>query len=582
MAKRDTPSEADIRDWVGDPSFARARRYTGDGSLFNLRRQGETIKAHCLGSAPQPYRVEVTLDMGEIVSDDCSCPVGGRCKHVAALLLTWSEDPDRFGEAQDLSVALNTRSKEELITLITQMIRRYPDLETLLDLPIPGGTAQNQPLDPKVIERQVDQLFSGLDYEYGAAYGAADQLSEIADLGRQYAAAGDWRNAAVVYHTVAQGVFDHMDFDDDGALGSVAIDCVAALGEALDAVTEPTLREVILRYLFELYQADVTAGGYGISDEAPDLLLTHATTAEKAMLAQIVRSALSQAGRDHSNWYARPMGGLLLALEEETLDDESYLRICRETGQTYNLIERLLSRDRIEEAVQAAQALGDYELLGVEPAFRVHDQLARFAGLVAARKPAAQDRQLRSWLRNYAQQQGNLDQALALSQEIFWVMPDLEEYRRIQLLATQLGRWPTLQRDLLTRLSEAPQYHELLTRIYLQAGEIDKAIALVRQLREPAGWYRFSGVSLLLLEVARAAEETRPQSAINLYRQIVEQLIGDRKRDSYASAASYLQTMRPLYQRLNQLADWHKLVDDIRQQNPRLRALHDELDKAGL
>jgi hypothetical protein len=29
--------------------------------------------------------VQATLGAGDILASDCSCPVGGRCKHVAAL-----------------------------------------------------------------------------------------------------------------------------------------------------------------------------------------------------------------------------------------------------------------------------------------------------------------------------------------------------------------------------------------------------------------------------------------------------------------------------------------------------------------
>jgi uncharacterized Zn finger protein len=576
-----TATEADIRAWVGDQSFSRSRSYARDGSILNPRRQGDTLKAQCIGSAPQPYRVEVTLGEKGIAADRCSCPIGSHCKHVAALLLTWLHDAASFAEVQEVSVALSNRSKEELIALVTRMVHRYPDLETMLDLPMPGATS-NKPIDPKVIERQVNQVFSGWEYEYGASYAGAEQLGEIVDLGRQYAAAGDWRNAVIVYHAVAEGVIENIEYDEEGDLGSVAGECVTALGEALDAVTSAQLREVILRYLFEIYHSDMQAGGYGIADEAPDLILTHATSDEKKMMAQLVRSTMPQVRGDDSGWYRQSMGGFLLALEEETLDDETYLRICRETGQTYNLVERLLSLQRSEEVIQSVGAISEHELLGLEPAFRMHSQVALFARLVAARAPTTRDMGIKSWLRNHAQAEGNLDQALKLSQELFWTMPSLDEYGKLKALATQIGSWPTLHSDILTRLSKEPHQSDLLTRIYLQEEELDKAIALVSQPASLPGWYGSYGFSALALDVARAAETKRPHAAINIYKRIADHLISNRNRDSYASAASYLQTICTLYQQLNQEADWHKLIDAIRQQNPRLRALHDELNRAGL
>ncbi|MFB0534839.1 MAG: SWIM zinc finger domain-containing protein [Anaerolineae bacterium] len=93
-------SESDVRRWVGEASFGRGQRYFRQGNILNPRRQGDTLKARCLGSRPQPYQVEVTLGPGGIAVGGSSCPVGGggHCKHAAALLLAWLHEPDAFLE----------------------------------------------------------------------------------------------------------------------------------------------------------------------------------------------------------------------------------------------------------------------------------------------------------------------------------------------------------------------------------------------------------------------------------------------------------------------------------------------------
>ena len=93
-------TEADIRRWTGDQSFARGSRYFSDGAIRNPRLAGSTLKAQCQGSQIQPYHVQVTLGATGIVAGYCSCPVGGggNCKHTAALLLTWLDNPDEFVE----------------------------------------------------------------------------------------------------------------------------------------------------------------------------------------------------------------------------------------------------------------------------------------------------------------------------------------------------------------------------------------------------------------------------------------------------------------------------------------------------
>jgi len=138
-------SEDDILERVGERSFERGRRYFLQGAIFDARRQGSTLKAYCEGSRPEPYRVRVTFTSKGIKEAECSCPVGsgGRCKHVAALLLTWLHRPEEFREVEELDKALERRSKSELIALIKQMLLRRPELEA--PLPSSGGGKRKRP-----------------------------------------------------------------------------------------------------------------------------------------------------------------------------------------------------------------------------------------------------------------------------------------------------------------------------------------------------------------------------------------------------------------------------------------------------
>jgi len=161
MPKPPDLTESEIRAWSGEPSFSRGEQYFRQGAILDPRRAGLTLKAHCAGSRPEPYRVQVTLGSKGVVAGECSCPVGagGHCKHAVALLLTWLDDPDAFVEVEDLETALERRSKAELIALIRRMMGRYPELETLLELPMPDEAEGEQLLDAEKIRRQVDHAF---------------------------------------------------------------------------------------------------------------------------------------------------------------------------------------------------------------------------------------------------------------------------------------------------------------------------------------------------------------------------------------------------------------------------------------
>jgi pentatricopeptide repeat protein len=116
--------------------------------------------------------------------------------------------------------------------------------------------------------------------------------------------------------------------------------------------------------------------------------------------------------------------------------------------------------------------------------------------------------------------------------------------------------------------------------IYLKEGEVDRALETLEEMSAASGCVRVNVE--LMPRVARAAEEARPQDAIRLYVETVEKLIAYRGRHNYATAASLLKRVRGLYQRLDQASTWEATIAAVRDGNRRLRALKDELNKAGL
>lgn len=340
------------------------------------------------------------------------------------------------------------------------------------------------------------------------------------------------------------------------------------------------MRQVILHALFSVELWDVKWGGIDMGYEAPDLIVEQATPAERAQVAAWVRAELPKGEDWSSSWRREALGGFLLRLEADTLDDETFLRICRETGRHRDLVERLLHLGRIDEAVAATADASDYELLTMEALFVEHTLVDRFAQLIVARAQNSDDRRLKEWLKARALVEDDPALALQLTEELFWTMPNLEKYQEVAELAQRLQQWPTLRLEIHQRLQADPQYRTLLTQIYLDEDDIDAALEMVQQPVK-TGLFLY-GPQSMKLEVARAAETTRPHAAIHLYREQVHRLIDQRNRDSYATAAQYLVHLRPLYERTNDLPAWQQLVTEIRTNNPRLRALQDELRKAGL
>jgi uncharacterized Zn finger protein len=531
---------------------------------------------------PYPYSVEITLGDTGIAMGDCSCPVGagGYCKHAVALLLTWIDDPEAFLEVEETRALLERRSKAELIELVERMIARYPDLEALLELPIVVASEEAPPLNIEAIERQAASAFYDIDPgEWGAEDVVGQELDDLVDIGNAYAERERWDDAAAIYRTVMETVLARYGEVDDqtGALNEVVNRCVSGLGACLEATTDPARREGLLRALFDVYRWDIDFGGIDMGYEAPDLLLEQTSAEEKARIAGWVREVLPSGSARGSGWKREAYGGFLLDLEAEGLDDEAYLRICRETGRLVDLVERLLDLGRVEEAVAEARQAGDYTLLQAADVLVAHERGDLAEQLVLERMPHSQDRRLPEWLKERAEARGDPAAALRLAELLFWRMPSVEGYQEIKGLAGSLHTWPELRGTILARLNDEKQY-ALLTSIHVAEGEVDAALASLEQAQQEGRW---SG-GPLSIKVARAAEETRPEAAIGLYMQQVEVLIRGRGRGSYAEAARHLQRVRDMLVRLGAEEEWKHLIATLREHHRRLRALQDELNKAGL
>ncbi len=592
MATLPELTETDIHNWTDARSFERGKGYQRDGFILHPRRQGMTLKAQCLGSQPTPYRVQVTLNEKGIANATCSCPVGYACKHTVALLLTWVHEPDTFSEQETLEASLAKRSQQDLIALIMKMLERVPELEDLLQIQTLGALPSTQQIPPDAIRRQVEQAMNSGRGEWGESYDIAQTLSEIVGTGAGYAARDDWPNATIVYATVAQTILDNYEsvYDDEGETLVPVGTCVEGLEKCLEHTQDKAGREKILRALFDVLRWDTDQGGLGADEGVPDILDTQATPEEKQMLAGWVRDLLKtiSGGRDdfHRDWRRQSYGALLLDLEADTMDDETFMRVCRETGRIHDLADRLLTLHRTEEALETARGVGDIDLLGMADIFTNHEQEPLIRELLLKRVTPDQSGRIRVWLKEYAQRHGNLAEALAYADEMFWAWPSLEAYQELRKLAQPIQQWDALRAKTLARLSLDARHGALLVEIYLSENEVGQAIQVLKQAEKgrttALGGYNYAYGAPLKIRVAQAAEKDFPQEAIDLYTRSAFALIDARGRDNYAAAAQHLLRVRELYKRVGDPGRFASLMQNLRDSNKSLRALKEELTKVGL
>ena len=582
MSNLPVPNESDIRARVGEQSFERGLEYFRRGAISDTRRQGAAIKAYCEGSRAEPYRVHVTLGEKGIAGTDCSCPVGAGCKHVAALLLTWRAHPEQFVTVPEVPDALAQRSKEELIALIHQMLRRHPELETLLEPP-PTAAGRRTPVDAQIYRRQADYGFGaqsgrrwGRD-SWDMEHEAAEHLETLTATGAQFLARGDYASATAVYQGVMESLLENFEsVADEGVyLGFVMDDCIKSLGRCLDGLRgDDAGREVVLAALFDAYRTDMESGGHGLVGDIPDAILQRATPEERRLVAGWVRAAMPPEKGAGGGYRVREYAGFLLRLEADTLDDEEYLRICRETGRRSDLVARLLALGRVDEARQEVAAVPDHELARMADLFVQHKQGDAGERLMLERARKGKDLRVLEWLQTRYAATGNADAQLQVVEEIYRAVPSFERYKQARELARSLGAWDDLRPDLIAILKS--DHVDTRARVHVGEGVVEQGVQVAQSLGGPADGGDVG------VYVAEAAEATQPRAALELYRKVAEGIIAARRRKSYAIACTYLARMRALHQRLGEDKAWEEYVAGLQDQNRRVSTLLDEMRKAGL
>jgi hypothetical protein len=331
-----------------------------------------------------------------------------------------------------------------------------------------------------------------------------------------------------------------------------------------------------LRLLFDVTCLDIEQGGVGLSDAVPDFSEV-CTPDERRLMANWVREAMRSAGGS-DDWARRWYGGLLLELEADTLDDEAFLRVCRDTGRRHDLVHRLLQLGRLDDAVRETEAGSDWELINMADLFvsRRHGDVAD--RLVQQRAQKSKDSRLLEWLKKRAAGRHDTATVLELSEKLFRSHPSLEGFKELRKLAGKQDGWAELEPKLLTYIKQSRR-EDVLIQVYLEKGDIDQALEEVKSNRTA---YSFGYGYGMKLEVARAAEKTRPRAALEIYRQAAESHIAGRSRGSYQSACQLLKKVRDLHKQVGDEASWTKYVHRLREQHRSLRALIDEMNKAKL
>lgn len=611
----------DLREIAGSKILNRGKSYIGRVNELSVL-DDNLLVAWVMGS--RKYATTVEIDENSDLGWFCTCPFdwGGPCKHVIAVVLAAIEeikenrtirplDPDKSDlyqviveetdnflddeeedtfdresqPAQSLEDILQTMPREELIDLILEANKRFPEIGMRI-------THANQ-----LKQGDVRQIARSLRHE-------------ILDVTSEEAWYNPWRDEGSLpdystiqeqlemltkahqYDTVLElGELLWKKGNEQVATSNDEGETAMAIAECMDIVFRAIPHGSLAReeQLFRLINFSIE-DEFSIAEGCREILEDNSYTPEywektATILEQQLKKTPSPGGDDYSLRYRRKkiVDWLIRAWEHSGQQEKIIPLLEKEASRIHcyeRLVNTLLAEDRKEDARK-------WCIRGIKKT------KTTWAGIAST---------LQKKLRTMAEQEDRLDMVAAYRAEDFFLHPSLETYLALQKTAKALGNWPLVRSMAMEFLEKGnrpdgkgkkkwpfpapeartgqppvrrehfPQYGTLID-IALHEKRFDDAISLYNLQKKARTWG-----STRDRQIAEAVAATHPDVSLAIWEKLARAEIARVKPAAYEVAATYLAKMRTLYNATNRLDEWSRLIDSIRREHKRKRRLLEVLD----
>ena len=199
---------------------------------------------------------------------------------------------------------LEQREKPELIAIIQHMLRQEPDLQWLLNTPLPTASSRKPSLDPEVYRQQVLAAMAVGENQRKRKRGEVQRrLTAIKAIADEFAAQENYAAALTIYEVLVTEVIEHFnDYRDEYiAFSVILMGCIDGLDSCFAGEeNNPATRLRVLRTLFAIFRF-YTDSGMDLDEDIPGLLLSNTTPEERKGIASWVQDALTHKAAWSSN-----------------------------------------------------------------------------------------------------------------------------------------------------------------------------------------------------------------------------------------------------------------------------------------
>jgi hypothetical protein len=195
-----------------------------------------------------------------------------------------------------LKKKLEQREKSELIAIIQQMLRQEPELEWLLNTPLPIASSRKVSIDPKMYQQQVVAALSANNNQRQRKHDEVQRrLTAIKSMADEFARQEKYTAALTIYEVLVSEVIDRFnDYRDESiAFSVILMGCIDGLDSCFAGQEDnQKMRLRVLRTLFAIYRFS-TESGMDLDEDIPGLLLGNTTREERQTIASWVEDALT-------------------------------------------------------------------------------------------------------------------------------------------------------------------------------------------------------------------------------------------------------------------------------------------------
>jgi hypothetical protein len=192
---------------------------------------------------------------------------------------------------------LEQREKSELIAIIQHMLRQEPDLQWLVNTPLPTASSRKASIDPKIYQQQILAAMSAEDYQRKRKRGEVERrLTAIKSIADEFAAQKNYAAALTIYELLVSEIIDHFnDYRDEYvAFCIILVGCFDGLDSCFASEEDNhQMRLRVIRALFAIYHF-YTESGMDLDEDIAGLLVGNTSPEERQVIASWIQDALKQ------------------------------------------------------------------------------------------------------------------------------------------------------------------------------------------------------------------------------------------------------------------------------------------------